>query len=72
MGYSSALSTHPGILEKSVRGGEKMSTSWFITALDPAEVWMAGGGITASDGAGQTSWSSARQSARLAVQGHRM
>ena len=33
IGYSSAFSTHPGIFEKSTRGGEKISTSWFITGF---------------------------------------
>ena len=37
--YPSALSTHPAIFEKSTRGGEKISTSWFITGSEPADVY---------------------------------
>src|SRR5690606_33922951 len=72
IGYSSALSTQPAIFEKSMRGGAKMSMSWLPSVSVAAEVWMAGGGITAMDGAGQCSWSSSRQWRWSAVHGQRM
>ena len=33
-----------------MRGGEKMSMSWLPAGSSAAEVWMAGGGMTVSDG----------------------
>ena len=33
-----------------MRGGQKMSTSWLTPSLMPREVWIAGGGITVTDG----------------------
>src|SRR5690349_12277979 len=42
---------HPtGFFEKSMRGGLKISINWFHSAPVAWDVWMLGGGITATDG----------------------
>ena len=59
MGYSAAFSTQPGFSEKSMRGGQKMSTSWLVPFPTASVVWMEGGGMTAMDGVPHSScWSS--------------
>jgi len=50
IGYSAAFSTQPGFSEKSLRGGQKMSTSWLVPGPTASVVWMEGGGMTARDG----------------------
>ena len=52
-------------------GGEKMSTNWLIPASMPRDVWIAGGGITVSDGEASMACSSSRQWFMLGVQGQR-
>src|SRR5262249_5856098 len=60
IGYSSALSTQPGFIEKSTRGGEKMSISWFSSEV-ATEVWITGGGMTVIEGEPTTACTSSRQ-----------
>ena len=72
IGYSSWFSTQPGRSEKSMRGGQKMSTSWWRMWPTLWLVCTVGGGMIVMAGLAQSWCSSSRHSSRSTVHGVRM